>query len=241
MIAGIEQILVLAKDDSSGWIETLVTILIIMFIFIGPLLKKLTEGIRKKVAQDRGVKEPKETKKPPPSTDVGVAMEVMDEIASMFNKVPEGPLGGDARTAKKSPAPSKKEPGQVHQKLLHEHKPQKPAVLPKPQKALYARPVPQGRTYAVVETPTKRRREPRYKEEPISQISATQAPEALSAVAAVDHVEKVETVGVKSKVHKADAWKRLPKRLSDNQKAIALAEIFGKPRYDAEVTGPWDM
>ena len=233
MIAGIEQILVLAKDDSSGWIETLITILIIMFIFIGPLLKKLTDGIRKKVAQDRGVKEPKESQKPVPMSKIGVAQEVMDEIASLFN---------DARTAKKSPAPSKKEPGQVHQKLIHEHKPQKPAVLPKPQKALYAVPVPQGRTYAVVETPTKRRRESRYKEEPISQISATQAPDAPSAVvAAVDKVEKVETVGVKSKIHKADAWKRLPARLSDNQKAIALAEIFGKPRYDAEVTGPWDM
>ena len=79
--------LFLAAQGDEGWVQYIIPLLIFFFMIIGPILKKLTEGIRKKVADDRGVVEPREdNSKPPPRTAPEVALTMFDEIASMVER-----------------------------------------------------------------------------------------------------------------------------------------------------------
>jgi hypothetical protein len=213
-------------QESTSWIEIFIYLLVFFFIAIGPIIKKVTEGMRKKVAKDRGVEQRKDDEsKPTPTTPEEVAVNIFEEIAGIFEKKaappvePKRPQGAPPRLTQYEPHQTRRKSRILRQKPERREPP--PRAVP-----VFDLPV----------EPVKTKDETH--EAFVKKVETIGVgPEEIKSVGAISAVKAVHA---KSGAKKTNLLTAMPARLTGNQRAILLAEILGPPRYTNEQSGLWE-
>jgi hypothetical protein len=244
-----------AQSDSSEWVSTIVTLLIIVFIFVGPLLKKITQKTRDKIAKDRGVEEPQEDdSKPEPTSPPAVAQSVMDEIADALRKKKadrDARLKAKAKAAAEAQIAARVQPVDLAAyegdfdiaPSDAETEPEfalKPVVLDN-EFEVSRRKLEKPAAYkAPLETV--RVKHPVKHAMPAAALKNYLPPPPDIAVQAVKPIAAMAGVSERREKKPVYILDKMPARLSQNQKALLLADILGNPKStEADAPRIWEL